>query len=310
MGDQTIWSPFLTIFAKMKGFSKLSSYIVGLVFLLSSFAKASDSGYFASILLQYGSLYVQFLAPIIILTEAFLGLLLFFFPKTRMFSVFSLIFLFIVTAGYAYGVVFKGIEDCGCFGRLKFLSSSPIIVFARNAVLIVLLLISIKFNTNSSIENFKTWLIISIIIVTVSFFAGFSYNINPIKKKSLPQLSNSGLQRFIETSPDSTYFVFLFSYKCPRCLNSIANLNKYEEDGIADKVYGLSTVGDGDEKYVETFNKNFNLSFEIVNCSKELFNVTSDFPTSYLIKNNQIVMMMKGELPCSYVLKSSLDKKK
>ena len=65
----------------MKGFSKLSSYIVGLVFLLSSFAKASDSGYFASILLQYGSLYVQFLAPIIILTEAFLGLLLFFFPK-------------------------------------------------------------------------------------------------------------------------------------------------------------------------------------------------------------------------------------
>ena len=294
----------------MKGFSKLSSYIVGLVFLLSSFAKASDSGYFASILLQYGSLYVQFLAPIIILTEAFLGLLLFFFPKTRMFSVFSLIFLFIVTAGYAYGVVFKGIEDCGCFGRLKFLSSSPIIVFARNTVLIVLLLISIKFNTNSSIENFKTWLIISIIIVTVSFFAGLSYNINPIKKKSLPQLSDCGLQRFIETSPDSTYFVFLFSYKCPRCLNSIANLNKYEEDGIADKVYGLSIVGDGDEKYVETFNKNFNPSFEIVNCSKELFNVTSDFPTSYLIKNNQIVMMMKGELPCSYVLKSSLDKKK
>ena len=73
----------------MKGFSKLSSYIVGLVFLLSSFAKASDSGYFASVLLQYGSPYMQFLAPFIILTEAFLGLLLLFFPKTRLFSVFQ-----------------------------------------------------------------------------------------------------------------------------------------------------------------------------------------------------------------------------
>ncbi|MBO6024684.1 MAG: hypothetical protein J6P83_07530 [Bacteroidales bacterium] len=294
----------------MKGFSKLSSYIVGLVFLLSSFAKASDSGYFASVLLQYGSPYMQFLAPFIILTEAFLGLLLLFFPKTRLFSVFSLIFLFVVTVGYAYGIVFKGIEDCGCFGHLKFLSSSPIIVFARNAVLVVLLLISIKHNSNSSIENYKTWFIISIVVIIISFFAGFSYNITPIKKKSLPQLVDSGLQNFIETSPDSTYFVFLFSYKCPRCLNSIANLNTYEEDGIADKVYGLSTVSGGDEKFVETFNKNFSPNFTIINCSKELYKVTSDFPTSYLIKNNQIVMMMKGELPCSYVLKSSLDKKK
>ena len=294
----------------MKGFLKISSYIVGIVFLLSSFAKASDSGYFASILSQYGSPFMQFLAPIIILAEAFLGLLLLFFPKTRMFSIFSLIFLLVVIAGYAYGIVFKGIEDCGCFGHLKFLSSSPIIVFARNVVLVILLLISIKYNSNSSIENYKTWFIISIVLVIISFFAGFSYNVTPIKKKSLPQLVDSGLQRFIETSPDSTYFVFLFSYKCPRCLNSIANLNKYEEDGIADKVYGLSTVIDGDEKYVETFNKNFSHSFEIINCSKELFNVTSDFPTSYLIKNNQIVLMMKGELPCSYVLKSSLDKMK
>ena len=121
---------------------------------------------------------------------------------------------------------------------------------------------------------------------------------------------DSGLQSFIETSPDSTYFFFLFSYRCPRCLNSIANLNEYEEDGIADKVYGLSIFSDDDEKYVETFNKNFSPNFEIINCSKELYKVTSDFPTSYLIKNNQIVLVMKGELPCSYVLKSSLDKKK
>lgn len=292
----------------MKGFSKLSSYIVGFVFLVSAFAKASASGYFASILLQYGSLYMQFLAPIIILTEAFLGLLLFFFPKIRMFSVFSLIFLFVITVGYAYGVMFKGIEDCGCFGHLKFLSSSPIIVFARNVVLIILLLISIKYNSNSGIEGYKIWFIISIVIIIISFFAGYSYNITPIKKKSLPQLTDSGLQRFIKISPDSTYFVFLFSYKCPRCLNSIANLNKYEEDGIADKVYGLSTVNDGDEKYVETFNKSCSPNFEIINCPKELFKITSDFPTSYLIKNNQIILMMKGELPCSYVLKSSLDK--
>lgn len=294
----------------MKGFSKLSSCIVGFIFLLSSFAKAADSSYFASILFQYGSPFMQFLAPIIILTEAFLGLLLVFFPKTRTFPIFSLVFLFIVTVGYAYGIVFKGIEDCGCFGHLKFLSSSPIIVFARNTVLIVLLLISIKYNSNSSIENYKTWFIISIVITIISFFAGFSYNITPVKKKSLPELADSGLQHFIETSSDSTYFVFLFSYKCPRCLNSIANLNNYEGDGIADKVYGLSIVSDGDENYVEKFNKNFSPNFEIINCSKELYKVTSDFPTSYLIKNNQIVLVMKGELPCSYVLKSSLDKMK
>ena len=253
---------------------------------------------------------MQFLAPAIILTEAFLGLLLSFFPKTRIISLFSLIFLLIITVGYTYGLVFKGVEDCGCFGHLKFLSSYPIIVFVRNAILIVLLFISIKNSSNSSIENYKTWLIIVTVIIIISFFTGSSYRITPIKKKSLPQLVDSGLLNFIETSPDSTYFVFLFSYKCPRCLNSIENLNKYEGDGIVDKVYGISTVNDGEEKYVEEFNKNFSPNFEIINCSKDLYNVTSDFPTSFLIENNQIVFAMKGELPCSYVLKTTLDKKK
>lgn len=300
----------LSLLNKMKGFSKLSHLLVGFIFLISAFAKASDSGYFASILLQYGSPFMQLLAPIIILTEAFLGLLLLFFPKTRCISIVSLIFLLVITVGYAYGLVFKGLEDCGCFGRLKFLSSSPIIVFARNIVLIVLLLISIKNSSNSSIEGYKTWLIISTVIVIISFFTGSSYKVAPLKKKSLPQIADSGLQNFIKTSPDSTYFVFLFSYKCPRCLNSIENLNKYEEDGIADKVYALSTVSDGEERYVEEFTENFSHSFEIINCSKELYKFTTDFPTSYLIKNNQIVLAIKGELPCSYVLKTSLDKKK
>lgn len=294
----------------MKSLSKLSSIIVGFVFVASSFAKASDSGYFANILLQYVSPYMQFLAPIIILAEALLGLLLFFFPKTRFISVLSLAFMLVITAGYTYGLIFKGITDCGCFGHIKFLSSSPALIFTRNVTLIALLLISIKHGSNSKIVNYQIWTIILTVIIIVSFFTGSSYKITPTKKKSLPLLEDSGLLNFIEISPDSTYFVFLFSYECPRCLNSIENLNKYEEDGIADKVYGLSVVQDGNNKYVEEFNRNFNHNFEIVNCSKELFNVTSEFPTSYLIKSNQIVMVIKGELPCSYVLRSSVDKKK
>jgi hypothetical protein len=91
----------------------------------------------------------------------------------------------------------------------------------------------------------------------------------------------------------------VFSYTCPHCLNSIANLKEYESSGVVDKVIGLAW---GDSVVGNKFNERFNPNFSVENISMEkLSHLTTKFPTAYYIRNDSIVMEVSGELPCAYL---------
>jgi len=125
------------------------------------------------------------------------------------------------------------------------------------------------------------------------------------EKYTAQALENTVLKDFITTSKDSTYLAFAFTYTCPHCLNSIANLKEYEQLGVVDKVIGLAV---GDSVINKEFADIFNPNFPIRNHSKEeLRQLTKTFPKAYYIRNDSVIMEVSGVLPCAYLFNSSRD---
>lgn len=289
---------------KIKNYTNLFSTIVGIVFLISGFAKAIDSGYFANIILQYGVTVFQAAAPLIIFIELSLGLLLTFQIRVRLISLLSFIFIATLTTIYTYGLLFKKVKDCGCFGHISMLNTSPVFTYIRNAILLLLLFVCWRKGSNDAVIN---WKIISLFIPVTCigmFMCGYTFKyskqLKSSKKPAVKALSETALGNLITASPDSTYLVFVFSYTCPHCMNSIGNLEQYEKFGIADKIIGLAIRNDEAEA---EFRQIFNPKFEIKNLSKNTaLLITRNFPRSYYIKHDSVQFEIAGELPSAYFL--------
>ena len=288
---------------------EIYALISGLVFLISGIAKAIDISVFSNVIAQYGFENLQFISPLIVLAEVSLGLLLIFQVWQKWSAFLAALLVAGFTVVYAYGVVFKGIEDCGCFGKITALNTSPVITFLRNAILLYLLLAVWLKGENKNHLNKWIALTALIFMCLVAFMAGYTYPKFGKKKKSkeytAQAIENTVLKDFITTSKDSAYLVFAFTYTCPHCLNSIANLKEYEQSGVVDKVIGLA-LGDSviEKKFMEIFKPNFTIK----NHSRELLRLTNNFPTAYFIRNDSVVMEFAGELPCSYLFDTSLSK--
>lgn len=291
--------------------TNIFSLIVGLVFIISSFSKSLDSTTFAQTINSYEIGNLWFLSPIIIIIEMFLGVSLLLKIQLKKISFVSLIFLIGLTFTYIYGWLFKDIKDCGCFGNINILNASPIFTLVRNAILIYLCTVLWTSSKNEIISP-KTY--ISICFISAMCLVGFcsGYTLKKVgsnkKPKKLVPIKDTSLSSYVNVSQDSTYLVFVFSYSCNHCMNSIENLKQYEKSGVVDKVIGLAI--NNDEKR-EKFENNFEPNFEIKHLEKrELFRLTNSFPRSFYIQNDTLQFTLSGELPSAYVLKDLLDKRK
>lgn len=288
---------------------EICSLITGLVFILSGGLKAFDASSFAQVIATYGFGPVRFLSPVIILLEITLGLLLLFRIYEKALSIAGAVMVSIFTLVYLYGWICFDVQDCGCFGQVSILNSSPTIVLIRNGALLFLLGIIGRNGENRLDSNLWVSFIIFVFIGLSAFVTGYTYNEGQESRFSgdlvrVP-LHDSRLSRFVECSADSTYVVFAFSYTCPHCLNSIANLKEYEAFGVADRVVGLAL---GDSLQYQSFVDVFNPGFVIRNHSEELFQLTDSYPKAYYIKNNTILVELSGELPCALVFKKYLER--
>lgn len=286
---------------------EIYSLIAGLIFIFSGISKSLNAAAFSNIIAGYGFETFSFASPIIILSEIIFGLALIFQILQKSFAAISAITVLFFTLIYLYGTVFLSIYDCGCFGNFTFLSSSPIIVLIRNAILLCLLIIVWIKGENKLSTNRWTYLTILGFVCLTSFITGYTYNStynkNLKNRNHKIALRDSKLRDFIETSSDSTYIVFVFSYTCPHCLNSIANLKEYKQAEIADNVIGIA-LGNDQEK--EFFESRFNPNFNIINYHDELLELTDIFPKTYYIQNDTIVMELSGELPNVYLFTNYL----
>jgi len=285
---------------------ELYSLIAGLVFLISGIAKAIDISVFSNVIAQYGFDNLKLVSPLIVIAEVTIGGLLVFQIWQKWSALGGVLLISIFTLIFAYGLIFKGIEDCGCFGRISVLNTFPFITFIRNAVLLYLLIAVFRKSTNNS--EFNKWAVYAIVAIVccTAFMSGYTFRFiqsDNAKKFTAKSLKDTSLKQFVSTNKDSTYLVFAFSYSCPHCLNSIANLKEYEQFGVVDKVIGLAL---GDTVLEKRFREIFKPNFSIKNYSKELLDLTNVFPTAFYIKNDSILMELSGELPCSYIFEKSI----
>ncbi|KAA6301926.1 MAG: hypothetical protein EZS26_001929 [Candidatus Ordinivivax streblomastigis] len=282
---------------------EIYSLISGILFLISGMAKALSVSEFANLIAQYGFKSLQVLAPLIVLTEVLLGLLLIFQIRLKHTALACIVLVSIFTLAYAYGFVFYGIEDCGFFGKITPLNTSPVFTFIRNIILIYMLIVMWKKSENSGKMNKWILGLVLIVMSIVAFMSGYTYhNVSKTKNagtSNVEKLENTVLKEFISTSKDSTYLVFAFTYSCPHCMNSIENLKQYESSGIVDKVIGIALEDSVDE---QKFREIFNPAFFIKNYpATTLFRLTNSFPTAYYIRHDSIIAELSGELPCGYV---------
>ena len=158
--------------------------------------------------------------------------------------------------------------------------------------------------TNDSEIKLKI-VVISIITGFAIFFAGYTYkptmsinspNVEKFLNKSTKEI---GLEHFYKFDNDSTYIAIIFSYTCPHCLNTMANVNLFKESGYVDNIVYLP-VGGGQAK--TEFDKNYKIIGPRINgASAGISRVSGTFPTILFIKNNSVIFVNEGFLSAPLV---------
>ena len=277
----------------MKYLSYISTTILGLMFLFSAFAKAWDAEAFADMLLQYGPQWFSIGAPIIIMAESVLGMALVLQIKTRWSAIFADCFLVIVSAIFAYGVLAKGIQDCGCFGVFsKLFTGKPWVTFVRNALFVAISIPAIL-DSNRKVRYVYPKIGLTIIVTAMTcFVCGLSMR----KSYKLPKISQvrsnnrskvmEKLNEIYSFNSDSTYVVYLFSFTCPHCQNSFANVQQFQQFNVADKVIGIAVE---DQEAQERFYRIYKPEIDIITIPKEqMEQITNQLPIGMSIRENSI----------------------
>ncbi|HAN18380.1 MAG: hypothetical protein A2X13_06810 [Bacteroidetes bacterium GWC2_33_15] len=285
------------------------SVIIGVLFIVSGLGKVVNTAGFSELISNYGLSYFKYLSPVIVLVEILIGLFLVLLINPKRYSFISFCLLIVFTLAFAYAYFKHGINNCGCFGTLKYASTSPVISFVRNFILITMsLIIWIKYpKEKTEPETWKKDFVLYVMCFSL-FAAGYSFRgpinfkLNLKKQPYLNQpLNNTILSKYVKTSPDSTYLVFCFSYTCPHCLNSIENLNQYKHYNTVDSIIAFTTGKESDKLF---FEQNFKANFKITTLPKEsLFEIADVVPTAYYIKNDTIKAIIPTVLPSHVVFK-------
>ena len=144
----------------------IAQILVGLVFLVSAFAKAWGGNAFANLVIQYGADWLTVFVPIVIAIETGLAAMMLLGIYTKKASLGAAIFVFGISLGYLYGVLVKGITDCGCFGVLHALNMRPLGTFIRNIILIGLCMVGYCYDTNQRLSTW--WKVLVMLVLLVS----------------------------------------------------------------------------------------------------------------------------------------------
>lgn len=110
------------------------------------------------------------------------------------------------------------------------------------------------------------------------------------------------LSEFMRIAPDSTYLVFIFSYRCQSCWNYFDNVKRYYDSGLFDNV----TVFMGGHDSRRAFHDYFQPAFPLVEADeKALTRITRIAPTMYYIQNDTIKYVIEGIVPTFYMFKQN-----
>ena len=282
------------------------SILLGCIFLISGFGKLVGVDAFESLIESYGLPQFAFLAPIIILMEILLGVLLILVYRKKLMGIISSIILIIFTIIYSYAYIEHGITDCGCFGNNPILQSNPSISYIRNSIMIALSVILYIYGNNNNEHISKTTICcLSGILVVCAFIMGRSFRVPSMFVKPNPlfmkPVIESNISNCVDLSNDSTYVVYVFSYDCAGCWNNMTNFINYDKDSIADRSIGLCVGGKGKNTFMNYFKPNF----DIYDVGTALSDEIKIVPTFLYIKNGLIHDIIQGSVINSKLFKDN-----
>ena len=287
------------------------SCIVGILFLFSGIGKCIDVFGFQQLIIQYGFAKLQWIAPFIVIAEIVVGVLLLLQIRNKavVWCAFLMVVLFTVTFTYANYV--NGVVDCGCFGRFKFFSESPALVYVRNGIILSILLFLAfvaKSNESGKMNLWKKIVFLAVIFPSV-FISGmtyrpFAFSIVEHEYKKQP-ISVTGLDKFVSDTKGKSWVTFI-SPNCHHCWNSIENIKSYRDSNYFDEVDLYMLIEDTAKINMDSlriaFAENFgDVKFNTVLKSDASF--VNVVPTSFYIEHDSIIDVLEHEAPSLLTLK-------
>jgi hypothetical protein len=290
-------------------------FIFGLFYIFSGVIKIIDVDNFLYLIRSYNINIFLYVAPAIPVIEIIVGLMFLFRIRLKNLVLFSILLLFFFTVIFSYGYFTKGVDDCGCFGGVDILKMSPVFFYIRNGLLIILSVFIYTNIQNDEISDNNLSFVHSVLIFAVilssaliigvrsnlkDYLRNTPYtilNINDYHEKEFlnKNIHETALSEYVTTSKDSTYIIFVFSYKCPHCIVSSHYLNEYIDNHAIDKVLGITK---GTRKEEKLYSKNVKTKFDYKRIRFiEMNEITTIYPISFYVESDTIRFKIKGTLP-------------
>jgi uncharacterized membrane protein YphA (DoxX/SURF4 family) len=267
-----------------------------------------DAANFGELISAYGFDWLSVLAPFIIITEMMAGVCLVLRIYVRFSVLACIIMLLSFSFAYGYANFVNGIANCGCFGNIDV--KLPVwATYLRNIVLFLLALFLWKFGEKQN--EYHQWkaknnLLIPFMAV-VLFWTGHTWQLSSfyVNRLAKPhkliglEANMTPLKNYTNFSNDSTYVVWVFSYSCNGCINSIENIKQYQK-GVADKFIALAVTDDKDGKKRELLD----ITFEPIDVGEGLAGFIRIIPTLLYIEGGKIKFVIEHTVPNVYSFKS------
>ena len=293
-----------------KNFVRLSEWLVGLVFIFSAFGKIDNASGFGELITSYGLAWFSILSPVIIIMEMAVGLCFVLHVKPRSTAIVSILMLSVFSLAFMYANIIHGIDDCGCFGSIE--TRMPVwAIYVRNLVLLLLSVFIWLYEPKvADRKKPSVWLMSAfagMMAVTI-FFTGNSWRMSTFyTNQFLPKhplidlvVAETPLNDYLQVSADSTYIVWVFSYSCSTCINSMENIKHYQE-GLADRFVPMSVTEDESGRK----RKLLNVDFNPINVGNGLSGFIEVLPTLLYIEKGVIKYVIEGGVPNVYLFKSN-----
>ena len=273
------------------------SFIVGIVYLASAIGKAIDINTFADTITDYGVPSLRLFAPIIVGIEIFLGFALIFWLRPNITAKFSFFFLIFLTLLFFYGFVFKGINDCGCFGTV--LKISPLVSFLRNIFMIGISWIIWQLPHNNFVNNtiLKMGAIYSFGFIA---FAVTGYEMKqtyrPIENIRDKAIKETVLGHSITLPKVNKYLIFIYSPSCSHCQEATPIVKQYLSTGTVEATIGV-TASEFNKKELQAYYYQFKPNFETIKIPKDsIRKITRSLPMTLIIENGMVKEIMRVEV--------------
>ncbi len=293
-------------------FQFLLSLIVGTLLILSGILKIIYLNDVLFELKRFKFPELLYAAPYISVFEIYIGARLFFMYRMRNSGLMSFVLFNILTLFYLYGYYTFGVEDCMCFGRVKFLNTEFLHIIIRNGILILISLYIWLTGINEKMWYTwkKTMLALALVVpaVIISLLMNFSpeeetaiETLNTetkVKPKLLGEnMNETFLGLMCPTSVDSTYLVFLYSADCRHCVSSIESINLLNTRGIFDAVIGITDNSGADSLLKEIAYPEFEVKkFPKTSIQK----VATRLPVTFIVVNDTIRLEKYGAITSAY----------